>query len=1126
METLRSIKEYDNARNEEMIKKKAQWAKEQAEAAATIKEKLNIDAYKTGAEEEETEAKRYLALQQGKEQNRDTDAFEPLPNYGIVGVDNKEKTPEEFLDAKIKRNDLMIQYWNEIASNKLENNFDNYIFFATIIWPQVDPRREYTGCENYKEKIITTFTDDKYLSIKIPNNEENMSYLDKYIEDTDKVVKENNEKEWGDLSRVEQYDNLPIYERVEYQNLNPDEKVESENNFRENVLPTMLKETFEKNIAMCIKPDFNGYKEKFITTIGNIDSMTKELNNLCIQYLKNTNEAAYTPEFILTTENLTMFINNNLSIFLEHFKPDAFEIAMSVARKNELFLDEIFQQTYVEEYINKLFKNGNLLEIIDSQSPTIDEINVIMPGVFMKGGLGVMDVLGQATTKRLEAEDASYKKNYGNAFFNIKIQLRMLFDSFRKEVVSPKINEILEKRTSIINDEASNISSQKTAKMQADIDARNKEKDARNKEKTTKSNALIREKEEYSVKKKDLLTQLNAFKELFLKSPMQLKDVISNLVQIKTFIENLNADFKDFKTTSSIENIINEVKDINNKINTIKSRKNERNPKPIYSLDKTKNKKTEIDNTKNAINLYKEEIEELKNKKSNEDNAPDMSKIRTIIAKIGKDTNTDGSPTSEGLRRLNPNDKSLWKQYTIYNSNKTEIPDKINKIKKTIQTNLEKLDELSGEMIIYQLEERQLETKKLNEEEKSLTGDLDSKRNEIIGIIQQDINGIDALIPEKPEVISDALEDIETLPGVDSETVNLSQDEIENSEEIKAKITSYVEDVLDITLEFVEVTANAIIKKNVIEIFVNIFPEELINNEIYIGRYNTAKQKYTDAITDNTDKRINSDAYKEASESNELTTKIRETKLAAIEAQKKIKAEADAKRLADAAAKAKQREEEAAAKAKQKAEEAAARAKQKAEEATARAKQKEEDEAERTRQQSITALEKKRKEFEAAASKLAAVKGTPAVPPMSAPVGAIRPAAPAGAVRPAAPAGPVRPAPKGPVRPAPKDAVRPAPKDAVIPAPEGAVRPAAQAETIGGGNHKTPRSFRRSIKNNQKQRLHTSIKRFNNYKKNKNTKKNYMAYKSMSMPIGGKRTTRLSRMNSNKKINRRTRRSK
>jgi hypothetical protein len=77
-----------------------------------------------------------------------------------------------------------------------------------------------------------------------------------------------------------------------------------------------------------------------------------------------------------------------------------------------------------------------------------------------------------------------------------------------------------------------------------------------------------------------------------------------------------------------------------------------------------------------------------------------------------------------------------------------------------------------------------------------------------------------------------------------------------------------------------------------------------------------------------------------------------------------------------------------------------------------------------------------------------------------------------------------------------------------------------------GGNRKTRRSFRHSIKNNQKSRLHTSIKRSNLFKKNKNTKRNYIKYNPMANPIGGKKTTRLSRMNSNKKINRRTRRFK
>ena len=1041
-----------------------------------------------------------------------------------------EKTLDEFQKNKMKVHKLMIDCWNLVVGLDnnfgLDNTFDNYIFFATIIWPQVDPRREYTGCEKYNKEIITTFTDDQYLLIKTPNNEEGMSYFDKYIEDTNQMVKENNEKEWGDLSRTEKYNYLPIYERVESEKLKPDEKVESENNFRQNVLPAKMIADFKQNIASCINPDFNGYKENFITTIGNIDSITNELNNLCIQYLKNTNKAAYDPNFKLTSEHLKDFFYNNLSLFLEHFKPDAFEIAMSVARKNELFLDEIFQQTYVEEYINNLFNNGNLVDISNSKSPTIDEINTIMPGVFMKGGLGIMDVLGTAATKRLEAEDASYKKNYENAFFNIKIQLRMLFDSFRKEVVSPKIKEVLEQRTSIINEESSSISSQKTAKMQADIDAKNKEKDARNKDKTTKRDALIREKEEYSVKKQDLLTQLNAFKEVFSKSPMQLKNVDTNFTQIKTLINNLNANLKEFKT-SSIENIIKDVKEINNKINAIKSRKTERSPAPIYSLDKTKKTKHEIENTKNAIKLFKKEIEDLNNRKSDEDNAPNMNKINTIIAKIGKDTNLDGSPTPAGLRNLNPTELAAWNQYKIYNSNKTKIPDEIAKIKTKMQTKIEELDGLSSNMIVHQLEERQMETKKLKEEEISLTGDLDSKRNEIIGLIQEDINGIDVLIPEKPEVISDALEEIETLPGVDSETVNLSQEEIENSEAIKTKITNYVANVLDITPDFVEVTVNAIIKKNVIEIFVNLFPEELIKNNIYIERYNTVKTKYTDAIGDNTEKRKFSDAYKEASESNSLTTQIRETKLAEIEAQKKIKAEAEAKRLAEAAARAKEREEKEAERIRQQAEEAAARAKQKAEEAAARAKKQAEDEAERTKQKAMTDLEKKRKELEAAESKLNAVKGISAVPPKSA-ISSM--SAPSGAARPgtSVPAGEARPPPTGAVRPPPTGAVRPPPTGAVRPPPTGAVRPgtSVQSSAVDGGNRKTPRSFRRSIKNNQKPRLHTSIKRFNNYKKNKNTKKNYMAYKPMSMPIGGKRTTRLSRMNSNKKINRRTRRSK
>lgn len=337
-----------------------------------------------------------------------------------------------FLKDKMSKNDFMIECWNEIIGlGNIKDNFDNFIFFLIVIWPviwpNIDPRK----------------------GKKLEFSEEPEGPPIDYA-----ALKENFKQQFAEI---------PFDTR----------KQNFINDIKKN-LPVPRKYT-------TIEFDYSKDSDE-------------KLNNLytaCIQYLKNKDGSGYNKEGKLTADNLQDFFNDDMSQFMYYYEPETFGIGESVAIKLRLFTDEIFQQNYVEEYIRVLLINNDLPDIEKSKFPT--DINSIMPGLIdvQKGGDG--DILGKevdmpiaSTQDVLNKENEKRKNEYMLALKHIKLQLRLLFDSFRNTVVSPIIDTLFQERASIIKQISDDIANEKNKEMKNAVNARNEKRRKENETKQSK----------------------------------------------------------------------------------------------------------------------------------------------------------------------------------------------------------------------------------------------------------------------------------------------------------------------------------------------------------------------------------------------------------------------------------------------------------------------------------------------------------------------------------------------------------------------------------------------------------------------------------------------------------------
>jgi hypothetical protein len=455
----------------------------------------------------------------------------------MVGQDRKGLNVNEFRSFQHAIHILMVECWNiTIDQLGVENTFDNYIFFATIIWPQVDPRINYSSCNNYDARILTEY---KY-----------------------EPPKDNPDKpEPTDIER---------------------------------------KETFKQNFTSCLNGgNINAYKQKFINYIKNIDLarnilyktvITKPMGNLynaCIQYLKIKDETGYNPEGTLTAADLIDFFENNLSVFLTFFKPGymngtdyksgTFEIIIIVAIKSKLFVDEIFQQYYVERYVRNLLniqgfikKNPTLdenskkrlieqalIDIDKSEFPTIADMGEELPGISIKKG-GTKPLEKQeddAHEGLLELKREEMNKQYSISLSNLKIQLRLLFDSFIKTEVSPIIKTLMAFRSTSINNFASQDSRSKAEKE--------KDKKRDNLEKATKEATTKRDSLSEVMKNLESLKNLiNVGEQEYYNNFLKYKrDIIKKADQLN--LKSLNAFPPD---NPDIEIILKNIQHVNEKM--------------------------------------------------------------------------------------------------------------------------------------------------------------------------------------------------------------------------------------------------------------------------------------------------------------------------------------------------------------------------------------------------------------------------------------------------------------------------------------------------------------------------------------------------------------------------------
>jgi len=396
-----------------------------------------------------------------------TKYFNDSLNIKMSGVGTSEINVSGVLDRKTQMYKLMIESWSKMTQGfndtmKAENNFEDYIFFVTIIWPQTDPRKKDRDCDDFTATILKDYQQPT-IDVLVDLEEDNVQ--EKYLQ------LQGTEKEEFEKSLEEKY-------------------------------KQGLSDDFKNSI--CFQGNsFDAYKKKFIEKISSTELSNKsDLSVACLQYLKNKDGSGYEDNIMVTKENLEDFFENNLSSFLSIFKPYDFDVGVNIALKFGLFKSEIFQQNYVEEYIQNLFKvkeylneevrqgrlnevqraKIKLLNIENSHFPTIATISANVPGLVSggapngapNGAAKVVDELNKSTGTLLEEVNKNYGMITQDAQNNIKIQLRLLFDDFIKTIISPKIDEIFRKRAEFVQSEFDSKLRDTINNLQLIVDNKNK----------------------------------------------------------------------------------------------------------------------------------------------------------------------------------------------------------------------------------------------------------------------------------------------------------------------------------------------------------------------------------------------------------------------------------------------------------------------------------------------------------------------------------------------------------------------------------------------------------------------------------------------------------------------------
>jgi len=438
------------------------------------------------------------------------------------------------------------------------------------------------------------------------------------------------------------------------------------------------------------------------------------------------------------------------------------------------------------------------------------------------------------------------------------------------------------------------------------------------------------------------------------------------------------------------------------------------------------------------------------------------------------------------------------------------------------------------------------ERKELNIKKKKITEDL-------IECATKDSNLIEFLVEENDTKFP--VMDFEPDPE-NVRVAELTEEDINRSQDIKSKITNYVNTLTQDEIAR-KIYETALKKKSTIEIFVFLFQDELLKNEVFLQKYNIAKDAYENATED---KRTDSYEYKISHKIKKGFASKREDERKTKE--KKIREDEDKKKREDEdkAKKERERQQKIEAEKKKKLEEEERKRIQK-EEADALKQQKILDEKRRKDEENAAAVKKKKEDaakklredaeaqlklVEADAAAAAAANATSkkaseatskkasnatseatseatSAVPLEASVKNDKKNITKKKKKQITPGPPPRtPPPPPPLPPPVPDSSSPSQAPASAPATDTTGVSLAGADENGeatwvGGSRIKKRSFRKSTKNNRKQRVHFTIKQSGHAKKNKNTRKNNSCKTKISQK-DGKRTTLYKMKSKRKKV--------